>query len=846
MAVDLLGSSVPGEPSSQPPASLTASEPKSLYLVLEGGGAKGIAHVAAWDALEEILVESNASSERSIEPGRDRYELREVAGTSAGAIVGALIAAGARSNQLLDADGRMPLADALFISRFYDLFGVSGWRRLRLWRFILSPKAAITAAASRIAGGDREENWETNMGRRYLRWLRRRRAPIAQELYRVLVRVGQVIGQVGRLLLYLPRSVQHRVRQIGRLFRSISRLTLLFLLAAAAIFLLGWAVDGFLMSRPQAAGLDFVAFWILARLWMGANSLSLRAMERRGAKARQRHVGRWARRALHPLTAVVGAGALTYLLHMTRLFDNLIKLRSGLPQILGDGILYSLCVFLVAFTIIAYLRNFVKGAVNTRDLRDDINRALVHVLHGDCAWDATRKRYVWTEKPGVPPGTLERGALITFHNIKEATQRDLSVVAADTIKNEVRVYCTATHPHFPVANAVAASLAIPFAFRPLRMSTRLLVDGGLVSSIPAWVFRRHRTRDPDARILAVGIAPAETDDWIPIYLAARRARIASRLRRRKPVSMRNVLFLMSEPLLSLLWPLRFLSNVAYTSAYGARSLELEASDRLDNFVLTPHFELLDFDKTQTEAKVERDRLKPDAAYHIKDALWGRKIGFERICSKIEQALLKRAGEAGNFDTGARIRIYWAEHEERVDAVRIKRTFNFTPDELDDRLVIPYKASVAGWAADQKVAHFGDRLVLDGTLEGRINRYRRFVKWKELCWCWAIPVREARAPHIVRGLLVVESNRPIEYFGQDLGIEGAERASSWLEPGVGLRRNAKGAVVGPRRASGGPFMTALEAEWEFLAQSEFIVPLKRSRLQQRRDRLPDILRRLGRS
>ncbi|MGH7987165.1 MAG: patatin-like phospholipase family protein, partial [Candidatus Binataceae bacterium] len=43
-----------------------------------------------------------------------------------------------------------------------------------------------------------------------------------------------------------------------------------------------------------------------------------------------------------------------------------------------------------------------------------------------------------------------------------------------------------------VALAVAASISIPFFFRPLRLGVMELVDGGLLSNFPAWVFDEER------------------------------------------------------------------------------------------------------------------------------------------------------------------------------------------------------------------------------------------------------------------------------------------------------------------------------------------------------------------
>lgn len=94
---------MPDEPSSQP----AASEPEGLMadLVLEGGGVKGIALVGAIEVLEDA-----------------GYRFNRVAGTSAGSIVGALVAAGFTGKELHE------IMEGLDYSQFQDANGLS-----RLW-----------------------------------------------------------------------------------------------------------------------------------------------------------------------------------------------------------------------------------------------------------------------------------------------------------------------------------------------------------------------------------------------------------------------------------------------------------------------------------------------------------------------------------------------------------------------------------------------------------------------------------------------------------------------------------------------------------------------------------------
>jgi predicted acylesterase/phospholipase RssA len=87
------------------------------FLIFEGGGAKGIAHLGALRAMEDL-----------------GYSFAGVAGASAGAFVAALVAAGYRSDELLDiASPSTNLLTACGLTPT-DLLGVSSWSEMRRLR----------------------------------------------------------------------------------------------------------------------------------------------------------------------------------------------------------------------------------------------------------------------------------------------------------------------------------------------------------------------------------------------------------------------------------------------------------------------------------------------------------------------------------------------------------------------------------------------------------------------------------------------------------------------------------------------------------------------------------------
>ena len=92
------------------------------FVALAGGGARGVVHVGAVRALE-----------------RQGVEVLGWAGTSAGAIVATLAAAGFRADDLVSEDGRRSILDRFNavdhrVHRATDLFGFGGWPLIVLFR----------------------------------------------------------------------------------------------------------------------------------------------------------------------------------------------------------------------------------------------------------------------------------------------------------------------------------------------------------------------------------------------------------------------------------------------------------------------------------------------------------------------------------------------------------------------------------------------------------------------------------------------------------------------------------------------------------------------------------------
>lgn len=62
----------------------------------------------------------------------------------------------------------------------------------------------------------------------------------------------------------------------------------------------------------------------------------------------------------------------------------------------------------------------------------------------------------------------------------------LTIITTDLNSKKIVTFNKTEHPNFSVAKAVAASISIPGAFKPLLYKNMVLVDGGMLSNFPAW------------------------------------------------------------------------------------------------------------------------------------------------------------------------------------------------------------------------------------------------------------------------------------------------------------------------------------------------------------------------
>jgi NTE family protein len=102
---------------------------------------------------------------------------------------------------------------------------------------------------------------------------------------------------------------------------------------------------------------------------------------------------------------------------------------------------------------------------------------------------------VWIE------GALREGGVITFADVsRHDPERELKVVVSDISRGEMRVLpqdLPSDPSSFPVAEAVRLSMSIPFFFEPRQLDGSVIVDGGILSNFPLWIYDEpNPSREP--------------------------------------------------------------------------------------------------------------------------------------------------------------------------------------------------------------------------------------------------------------------------------------------------------------------------------------------------------------
>ncbi|HEP6433171.1 TPA: patatin-like phospholipase family protein [Burkholderia cenocepacia] len=120
---------------------------------------------------------------------------------------------------------------------------------------------------------------------------------------------------------------------------------------------------------------------------------------------------------------------------------------------------------------------------------------------------------------------------VTFRDLASYDALPLKIVATNVSGRCVEVFSVERTPDTAVADAVAASICLPFVFVPWRFKRRrgagvgareddcAFVDGGVMSNLPVWTFDAERRQQPDLVTIAFSIeasreGPSKKGHWL--------------------------------------------------------------------------------------------------------------------------------------------------------------------------------------------------------------------------------------------------------------------------------------------------------------------------------------------
>jgi NTE family protein len=273
----------------------------------------------------------------------------------------------------------------------------------------------------------------------------------------------------------------------------------------------------------------------------------------------------------------------------------------------------------------------------------------------------------------------------------------LKIVATDISGQQLRLFDHRT-PDVVVAEAVAASIAIPGLFKPAAIPSfcdgsntafaRYYADGGLVSNLPVWCFSEEKA--------------------------------AAERRRPNSVPIPVVAFTLSDPSLMnpanvVLPPIRYFLQVIQSAIFGGQTVAQEFVPDLYSIQLPSSLGVLAFDATWTQAKSAHGEARRKATadlrqrFILEPSAWSSVLSS--ACQDIQKNILSHIPSLGMDDLRLRAAIFEPNRPPKrplsdmfVTAYKVTRSFNMEHD-ADDRLTLDAECPGVPEAFEQRQTVF---------------------------------------------------------------------------------------------------------------------------------------------
>ncbi|MXO90653.1 patatin-like phospholipase family protein [Pontixanthobacter aquaemixtae] len=204
--------------------------------------------------------------------------------------------------------------------------------------------------------------------------------------------------------------------------------------------------------------------------------------------------------------------------------------------------------------------------------------------------------------------SVNDGEPVTFEDLKKSDCLPLRIVASNISDGKEEVFSAETSPNISVAEAVAASVCVPFVFRVRTIDEKCYFDGGLVSNLPAWVFDEERMLDSEAMTATIEVSAEPANE----------------------VGVKKGFYA--------------IKSAISTAFFGRATLEKRAVPNLHGIRLEPSVRMLDFDMSVDLARAEIELATTECTLRLLTQIVSIPAQMEEICEQISGDALEIINE----------------------------------------------------------------------------------------------------------------------------------------------------------------------------------------------------------
>jgi NTE family protein len=408
---------------------------------------------------------------------------------------------------------------------------------------------------------------------------------------------------------------------------------------------------------------------------------------------------------------------------------NLLK---GLGIFLIDAVI-------IPFRIACWVLFFLVGAV-LHGLR--LRKAIRDRGWFDTALVRTHVNALLHHKLVAPFESFDRCRDVLFSDLPISTP--LRIVATDIDRKSMKVFtnvAATNHPATPdvaIADAVCASISVPFVFAPKPLDNTRLLDVGMASNLPVWLFDEERLDRPGLPTIAFTLGEDAPGRGASL--------------------------------------LEFLTAVARSAIFGGQSVGLRGIDNLVVVAVPSDIDLLAFDADWETVSTIYDAAHESARDVLAKSLVLNPQIFNGICKVIYDGLTARALQM-TPPQERRIRVNIVR---RVSPRYLRIQFNYGMGyDADDIALLPIARTISGeaWKEKKIICRSGPGNMKFAKLDDAEDKYRQAMIWKNLASVLSLPVfREPDAwkldpssrPEPI-AILNVDSDKPLDDFMADVDV-----------------------------------------------------------------------------